>query len=170
MTEQERCPHCDGTTLVNGEVLGDQYTVVFSPRYARTFRSVAGVALASRAVACLSCGRVWTKLDPARLRDFIQTSTGEIGRQHLDEMERGPYRDLPPTTLARAIGEHIAELDALVRDGHTGKAVRRYREMRGVIWDQAVKDVGRWAELTRPEKLALFGWQPKKKESFDDLL
>lgn len=170
MTGSERCPRCNGTTLVNGEVHGDQHGIAFTPRHARPFWNPGGVAIERHARGCLTCGHLWLHVDPARLRRFIQDCTGEIGRQFLDELERGPYRDLPNTTLARRIGEHVAELDALIRDGAHGKAVRRYREMRGVIWDQAVKDVGGWAELTRPEKLALFGWLPKKKEPFDDLL
>ena len=170
MTEPERCPHCGGTTLVNGEVRGDQHGVAFMPRHARPFWNPGGVAIERDARACLTCGHLWLHVNPAELRRFIQDRTGEIGRQFLNEIERGPYRDLPATTLARQIAEHVAEIDSLVRDGFHGKAVRRYREMRGVIWDQAINDLRNWANLTRPEKLALFGWIPKKKEPFDDLL
>jgi len=108
-------------------------------------------------------------MEPTRLRRFLQVH--ELGRQYLDELERGPYRDLPDVDLAREIGDHVAELDAIARNSIAGKVVRRYRELRGVTWDQALKDASDWAELTRPEKLALFGWIPKKaKEFFDDLL
>jgi len=78
---------------------------------------------------------------------------------------------LPDTGVAREIAEKIAELDALVRTGKSG-AVGRYREMRGVIWDEAIKEMKSWAKLTREEKLALFGWKPKAnktKQEFDDL-
>jgi hypothetical protein len=172
MTEPERCPRCNETAVVAGTTYSQGGCVAgFVPHNARQFWGPGAVAVAERFQACLSCGHLWSHLAPAKLRQFLQNHTGEIGRQYLDEIERGPYRDLPDTELARMIGEHVAEIDALVRSGDTSKAVRRYRGLRGVIWDQAIKDVDAWANLTRPEKLALFGRIPKKaKAPFDDLL
>jgi hypothetical protein len=142
----------------------------FYPSMVWDHRPVAGAAVPAEARACLSCGHLWAHLEPSHLRRFIRDYTGELGRQYLDELERGPYRDLPDTDLAREIGDQIAELDAIARNGSAGKVVRRYREFRGVTWDQALKDVTKWSELKRPKKLALFGWIPKKeKEPFDDL-
>jgi hypothetical protein len=118
--------------------------------------------------ACVSCGLVWTALEPSALRDHIERHGREILRQELEEIEHGPYRGLPDTDLAREVADRIAELDALARSGKIG-LVGRYRELRGVTWDQAHKDVGGWADLTRGEKLALLGWTPKKKAVVDDL-
>lgn len=169
MSESECCPRCNVATVVNGQVGTPAAVIAFIPDHARPSRSLMGVAL--KHGACLSCGHVWTYLDPSELRRFIKTQTKEPGRRPLDEIDRGPYPDLPGTELSQEIGLKVAEIDALVRSGNFGKAVRRYRELRGVTWDQAIKDAGNWAELKRPAKLALFGWAPKKeKEPFDDLL
>jgi hypothetical protein len=118
--------------------------------------------------ACVSCGHVWTTLDPARLRGVIRSSGEEIARQELDEIDFGPHRGLPDTELAREIADKVAELDALCRSGKVGVA-GRYRELRGVTWDQALKETRDWVRLTREEKLALFGWETKKKVPIDDL-
>ncbi|ODU00831.1 MAG: hypothetical protein ABS79_02705 [Planctomycetes bacterium SCN 63-9] len=119
--------------------------------------------------ACLKCGLTWSYLSPTKLRHQIQKYGGELARQELDEIDRGIYRDLPDTCLAREIAEKIAEVDLVVRKGQFG-AVGRYRELRNVPWDQAIKEMQNWASLTRAEKLELFGWVSKKKkqESLDD--
>jgi hypothetical protein len=119
--------------------------------------------------ACLSCGLVWSAVDPDRLRFLIADHGLELARQHLDEIDHGPYRDLPASDAAREIGDRVAELDALARAGAHGPMVRRYRELCGVTWDQAHRDVKDWPRLTREAKLELFGWVPKtKKDEFDD--
>jgi hypothetical protein len=161
----ENCPRCNESPVLGGYVNG------FCPGFAWTRGTTVGAAITVEARTCLSCGLVWSFMEPSRLHRFLRDCTGELGRQYLDELERGRYRDLPDTDLAREIGDHIADLDAVARDSSAGKVVRRYRELRGVTWDQALRDGTKWAELSRPEKLALFGWIPKKaKEPFDDLL
>ena len=169
MTEPERCPRCNEATVVNGRVGANGRPVEPSSPITRSCSGPfgglrSGTAPASRAATSGLC------LNPSELRRFVKAYAKGPGRAALDEMDRGPYRDLPSNELSQEIGAHVAEIDALVRAGSIGKAVRRYRELRGVTWDQAIKDAGNWAELRRPAKLALFGWVPKKKESFDDLL
>ena len=88
-------------------------------------------------------------------------------RQHIEELDGGPFRDLPDTDVGHWIGAAISEIDALVRAGSSA-AVRRYRELRGVTWDQAIRETRDWSGLTRGEKLELFGWVPKKKPALDD--
>ena len=166
--EPVRCPHCGESKAVLGVVSdrqGPAFAHAFVPAPLRPLRMAEGVVLQS--YACASCGMVWSRLDPTQLRGFIEKHGDELARQHLDKMDRGPYRDLPDTSLAREIGDMVAEFDALAREGKG--IARRYREIRGVTWDQAIKVTGNWAGLTRAEKLALLGWEPKKKAIVDDL-
>lgn len=171
--EASRCPRCHQASVIHGRMVAQDSSPDegFVPRNVRLFRHVQVVPLAQRATyACVSCGHLWSAVDPAKLRQFIATWGEEIAKQELDEIDRGPYRDLPDISLAREIAENIAELDALVREGKPG-GVARYREMRGVIWDEAINAMRRWTKLTREEKLALFGWEPKAKTkaAADDL-
>jgi hypothetical protein len=140
----------------------------FAPRNCRPSWQAAALAVAGAFRACVSCGHVWNRVDPARLREHIASCGDELARQELDEIDRGIYRDLPDIAAAREIAEKVAAIDALIRAGKTG-AVGLYRELKGVTWDQALHETGRWARLTRDEKLALFGWLPKKKVRVDDL-
>lgn len=126
-------------------------------------------AIESGAFGCVTCGHAWTSLDPGKLRNAIVQSGDELARQRLDELERGPLRDLPDTEVAREIASKVARIDALVYSGRTG-AVALYRELAGVIWDEAISQMRRWSRLSRPEKLALFGWVEKVKCPPDDLL
>ena len=169
----EPCVHCGRSTVLPGDVTsgleggrGDR----FAPAHARYSRNRPGVPLRPGTFrACASCGHVWSSLDPRALRDFVAEYGDELLRQHLDELERGPFRDLPDTELARSIGARVAELDAPAWEGKPG-VIGRFREMTGLTWDEAIKLVSRWARLTREEKLALFGWRPKaKKGPIDDL-
>lgn len=164
----ERCPACNEAAVVHGEFPEGGYG--FVPHRARLFRGQRDVALSDlKARACVSCGHVWSSLDPAALRDFIRRYGDELGRQHLDEIMGGAHRDLPDTDFGRALAERVWRLDVLVRSGRHHQAVREYRDMRAVTWDQAHKDMIGWANLPRAEKLALFGWFPKKKGPIDEL-
>ncbi|AMV38305.1 hypothetical protein [Planctomyces sp. SH-PL62] len=165
--ETARCPSCRSESVLTVDVLtgeGDG-SLILRPRHCRAMGS--GVGIRSPFSTCVSCGFVWTAIDPAALRDFIQRSGEEIARQQLDEFDRGPFRDLPDTDLAREIGAAIADVDARYRE-RPSAAIRRYRELRGVTWDQAHHDTRNWRRLTREEKLELFGWSPKKKTVADD--
>jgi hypothetical protein len=169
--EPERCPGCGEPTVVIGHVIaGSECDVghTFAPRNCRPSWQAIGVAASAGFRACVSCGHVWNRVDPARLREYITSHGEELARQELDEIDYGIYRDLPDLAAAREVAEKVAAVDALVRRGRTG-GVGLYRELKGVTWDQALHETGRWARLSREEKLALFGWQPKKKVPVDDL-
>jgi hypothetical protein len=167
--ETDRCTACGEPTVVVGQISTWQegrVGHVFAPRNCRS--SWPGVPTAGGFRACVSCGHVWSWVDPSRLRSWIESQGEEIARQELDEIDHGPYRGLPDVAAVREVAEKIAEIDALARSGKTG-AAGRYRELRGVTWDQALKEASGWTRLTRREKLALFGWTPKKKVPVDDL-
>ena len=168
--EPVRCPRCGSPKAVLGEVSSghEYYPSLFVPRKCRQLRLAMGVGLAGAFHACGSCGLIWSAVAPRHLRAFVEEYGDEVARQQWDEFDRGPYRDLPDTDLGREIGAKVAEIDALERSGRPGVA-GRYRELRGVTWDQALQETRNWSHLTREEKLALFGWVAKKKASFDDL-
>ena len=159
------CPSCRGAAVI----VGHGSSRCFNPQVGRTPDVNPGVVLQAPLSACLSCGHVWSTLDPARLRRFIESAGNELARQQLDEFDRGPCRDLPDTEIGRAIGAKVAAVDAEARAGANG-AVRKYREVSGVTWDEALRVAGDWPRLTREEKLALFGWAPKRKtkKALDD--
>ncbi len=166
--ELDRCPACNEPGVARGQFLVDgNYGLDrggFALERACLFRFPPSVPLNAKPRACLSCGHVWSTIDPAKLRENIRLRGVEIDRQHLDEIDDGPFRDLPDTALARAMGKKVQEIDALVRNGRWIEAIRRYRDLQGVTWDQVHKDMNNWANMPREEKLALFGWVPQKKK------
>jgi hypothetical protein len=169
--EPERCPRCGEATVVGGSinVPGEGGGPgIFVPNESQAFASYVWVRTSGVYHACASCGHVWSSLDPAALRKFIQAHGKEVAKQQLDEFDHGPNRGLPDTELAHEIAERVAEIDALVRSGKPG-AIGRYRDLRGVTWDQAIKETREWRTMKRDEKLALLGWEPKQKEPIDNL-
>jgi hypothetical protein len=158
------CPACGKATVVTGNIVsgGEGNGLRFVPRNCRAWRLVSGVNLSHAFQACVSCGHSWTTLDPTKLHAFLEEYGAELAQQELEEFDGGRYRDLPDTDLAREVADHVAEIDALVRHGYG--AIRRYRELKSVTWDQAIKEAGGWANLKREEKLALFGWVAKKEK------
>jgi len=172
--ELERCPACHepclmyGRFLASKEYYGDGYGT-FALERSNLFQPPPSASFKTKPRACLSCGLVWSKVDPLKLRESVWKNGVEIDRQHLDEIDDGPFRDLPNTALARALGAKVQEIEALIRSGRRVEAIRRYRELRGVTWDQAHKDMSNWSNMPREEKLALFGWVPKKKGAIDEL-
>jgi hypothetical protein len=171
--ESERCPGCGRATVVAGSV---NFPVegharcgsTFVPRESPAYSSNVWVFTTGVYHACVSCGHLWSAVDAGALRRFIQVHGNELAKQQLDEFVHGPYRGLPDLAFARDIGDRVAEVDASMLSGKPG-AVGRYRDLKGVTWDQALKDMKNWRDLRREEKLALFGWEPKKKEPVDDL-
>ena len=119
--------------------------------------------------ACPACGLAWTEHDPARLRAAIRDHGGELGRQLLDEVDGGPLRDLPDTAAAREVAAWLAELDDLARVAAGGRVARRFHELTGTSWDEAIAATRHWHRLSRPEKLAHLGWEAKKAGPGDDL-
>ena len=165
------CPRCGLAGSINGTLNpGDGvYAPLFVPNHVNAFRKSPGVTLLRVDVsACVKCGLVWSELDAADLRELIQASGKPVARQHLDRILHGRDLDLPQTEAALDISAKIAEIDAIVMAGKTGEVTRRYRDITGVSWDQAIKDTRHWRDLGRVEKLALFGWAFKK-PSMDDL-
>jgi hypothetical protein len=144
------------------------YGAHFLPVHCRLSYVSPAVPPARGFAACLSCGHLWSVLDPAALLAYIERTGDELAQQQLDELARGPFRDLPDTELAREVGTKIAEVDAMARRGAPA-AARKYREVQGVTWDQALHDTKNWHKLSRQEKLELFGWTSKKKTPVDDL-
>ncbi len=132
------------------------------------WRALPGILFCGGPHVCVSCGHLWSSIDPQALRDYIQAHGSELLKQRIDESDHGPYRGLPDSELAHEIADKVAEIDALVQCGKPG-AAGRYRELRGVTWDQAIKETRNWRDLKRDEKLAFFGWEPKKKQPVDDL-
>lgn len=169
--EVERCPFCKEAAVIAGWIAETRSVAgEFVPERTRILRLSRGVALNSPVTrACASCGHVWSALNPAALRDFIRNCGDELGRQQLDEIINGPYRDLPDTDFARSVAEKVWRIDVLIRSGRFNVAVREYRDMKAVTWDQAHKDMNNWAIMRREDKLALFGWAPKKKGPVDEL-
>src|SRR5690606_12887522 len=131
--ELDRCPACNEPGVARGQFLVDgNYGLDrggCALERACPCRFPPSVRLQARARACVSCGHAWSTIDPAKLRENIQLRGVEIDRQHLDEIDDGPFRDLPDTALARALGKKVQEIDALVRNGRWIDAIRRYRDL-----------------------------------------
>jgi len=119
----------------------------------------AGVEL--RYACCLTCGHLWTHLPPRELRAAIKYGT-EVVKQHVETLVAGPYHDVPELPAAREAAEKAAEIDALFVVGKLPEATRRYRELTGCTWDQAVAAIRGWQDLKRLEKLAQLGWYTKE--------
>ena len=92
----------------------------------------------------------------------------KLGKQYLETIIKGPYRDLPDFPEARQAAEKVAEIDALVASGRDVDARRRYRDLTGTTWDHALASINGWRALDRPKKLAVFGWCPKDRGPGDE--
>ncbi len=160
MTE-DPCPRCRGTDVAVLDAAGPFSGPLYAGFVLRPRHCKGGAAPPLQFSACLACGLVWPTVDPEALRTAIRSQGDELARQRLDALDRGPFRDLPDSDAARDIAAAIAEIDALIYSRRN--PVRRYRELRGVTWDQAHADVKAWPGLTREQKLELFGWPPSKK-------
>lgn len=167
----ERCPRCNGETVVTGcpaSPDGSTYSPCFVPFHIKSRLWAAGVPLISSLGSCASCGFVWASLDPEQLRACIAKHGTETLKQRLEEIESGRYRGLPDVPEARVAADKVAEIDALILAGKSHAAIRRFRELAGVIWDEAIAIVPGWEDLERGRKLALFGWSPEEKPKKDD--
>ena len=123
-----------------------------------------GIPLSPGFHCCLSCGHAWTRLEPNQVQAFIGVNGNKLGQQHLDTILKGPHHDLPDDPAAREAAEKVAEIDALLVWTKDGEATRRYRELTGKTWDQALLDIRRWRRHDRATKLEFFGWPPPEKE------
>ena len=112
-------------------------------------------------LCCWSCGHVWGSLAPEELRVFIEDHGREVAKQHRDASEFGSDHGLPDRPEARRAAQGVSEIDALVLSGRKREARRRYRQLTGSTWYQALMAFRGWHDLERARKLALFGWSPK---------
>lgn len=165
--EVESCPNCASAKTLPGHLHsgggGGAFLtpLILTPVGAGIQRI--GVTVSSGFHCCLSCGRVWGRLNPDQVQAFIGTHGTKLGKQCLETLLKGPYHDLPDHPAAREAAEHVAEIDALMVAGQKGVATRRYRDLTGKTWDEAIADMLHWSARERAEKLALFGWCPKEK-------
>lgn len=175
MDQTPVCPRCGRPTVVGGHLIDGRQSTGSAPRFLPRQLQMKlftdqwwGVEVAPGFRGCVSCGLVWSGLDANRLHAFIAEHGSALDRQQLDEWDGGPMRGLPDTALAREVVAHVAEIDGLVRSAKEGEATRRYRELTGVTWDQAIAAIRTWRDLDRGDKLARFGWVTKK-PALDDL-
>ncbi|QEH36197.1 hypothetical protein OJF2_47570 [Aquisphaera giovannonii] len=164
--EAEHCPACGKTLSMLGvaRTLGEAAASQFVPNYVRSLRSWRdGVTLreGARFRCCLSCGHVWANLKPEELRAFIVAHGDELAKQALARGDAEAWYDLPDHPEARRAAEAVGEIDALFLAEKTAEAVRRFRELSGRTWDEAIEATRNWRAKRRAEKLALFGWQSK---------
>jgi hypothetical protein len=73
-----KCLKCGGTDITKGKIRRSSEEffsdIIFGPEKLR-FLTVAlqhGTKLEPESYACLNCGTVWSRTDPAALRDFIR--------------------------------------------------------------------------------------------------
>lgn len=164
----ERCPQCSGTqVLLNCAFKGQgDYGVRFVPTGVLTTPWDLGAFASSDFTGfrlCLSCGHLWSRLNPGRVRTLIATHGTKLGKQYLETVLNGPDHDLPDVPEARAAAEGVAQIDVLLIGHKTPEATRRLRELTGMTWDQAIAAVLGWSDYDRAKKLALLGWEPKEK-------
>jgi hypothetical protein len=168
--EAQSCPKCAGTSVMAGSVVNPSEVggpLCFVPPGCPVFRLQIGVAFAGPFHYCLSCGHLWTDLAPEKLRSFIERFGGKLARDNYDRLVSGPYRGLPDDPEAHEAADQVAEIDSLVLAGKDGEATRRYRDLTGATWDQAVNLIRGWHDLERARKLALCGWGPKDPPRFE---
>lgn len=159
-----RCPGCGGPKILPAQVLSGEGNAIFLyPAGASSVRWDLGVALSGGFHCCLNCGLVWNRLNPEQIQEFLGNHGTELGKQYLETVLKGPYHDLPDDPGARQAADRATEIDALLVSWRDGAATRRYREMTGKTWDQALNDIKHWRKYPRAMKLALFGWPPEEK-------
>jgi hypothetical protein len=156
-----RCQSCGKPTVVPGHLVGTEGSQVwgFVPALTRS-----QVMLRVAFHACVSCGHVWAKVEPAEVRNAIEKRGKELIKQHLETCVSGPYRDLPDVPEARSAAEGVAEIDYLILAGNQLDATRRFRQLSGCIWDEAIDLIRGWVGLERAHKLVLLGWRPQGKD------
>jgi hypothetical protein len=158
--EAERCPNCgDSKCFPVVARTSEGGYVTFAPMGTSAFP---GVSLAS-SLCCLTCGHVWARLDPDQVRSAIGVHGSKLAKQYLKLIVDGPYHDLPEDPAAREAADRVFEIDGFMILFKDRDATRRYRDLTGKTWDQAIADIKRWHQLDRAEKLALLGWCPKEK-------
>jgi hypothetical protein len=160
-----RCPACGRSKLIEGQVVSASETtsLVFVPPGARLIRWMSGVPLPNVFQYCLECGHLASRLAPEAVRTFLREYGTPLATEHLDALIAGPEHDVPDVPEARAAARGVAEINALIVDNRQPEATRRYRDLTGTTWDQAIDAIRHWRERTRPERLAMLGWMPVDK-------
>ncbi len=169
----EQCPLCKDSRIYPGSLVpnntdGDPnhpagFGVCFIPRHVNTQRLKYGVHLVNAAKACLSCGHIWTYVEPEKLRDFVRTYGNETAKQHYAELGFEPRRSTSLQNVPEDIRKKVLEIDSLALSLRTAEVTRRYRELAVCDWDTAVNVTRAWVNMTMSEKLAAFGWYGKQK-------
>lgn len=162
----ESCRRCGGSKLFAGSFRAQKADFMFVPVPPNQGFAAPGVGFREQPHACLDCGFVELAIDAPALRRVVLQHGDELARQHLAALDHGPCYVLPDTDLAREVAAKVAELDALARQGKP--VAGRYREWRGIPWDEAIRDTAGWRDLSRDAKLARFGWEPKKGPEGDE--
>jgi hypothetical protein len=168
--EAECCPNCRGSKILPGRVNSHAEVAPtwLVPAVANSIRWNIGIALSPAFHCCLSCGHVWTRLNPDQLRAFVGLNGTKLSKQYLEILDKGPYHDLPDLPAAREAADKVAELDALLIAVKDQEATRRFRELTGTTWDRAIAIVRKWRNYERETKLTLVGWHTKKKAESDE--
>jgi hypothetical protein len=92
-----RCPDCGSPVFEVGNLTKDgfwMYLLKFTPSWRRfaSFRCNKGVDVSPRFYSCPSCGLVWSRLDPERLRSYIErygTSEAKLALARVSKPARG---------------------------------------------------------------------------------
>jgi hypothetical protein len=138
------CPRCSASTVIAGSLGGWRgIKPRFVPLNTRLVHWDEGIALhVGELHCCSSCGLTWTSLEADKVRELVEAYGDDLA--------------VSPAACAALSG--VAEIDALAQ----AEATRRYRELTHATWDEAINAVRDWHLLNRAEKLARFGWHPKK--------
>jgi hypothetical protein len=153
-----RCPNCQASTVIPGQFWdGDFIASWLRP----TQTGASGLVLKDAFLCCWSCGHIWTSIDGAKLRAYIEEHGNELAREKLQPFASDPFYGVPDCPEARQAASGVAEIDALVFAGKVVEAIRRYRDLTHTKWGQAGDDVRKWHNLKRAKKLAMFGWHSK---------
>src|SRR4051794_1727324 len=90
--DDQRCPNCDATTVLPGRLpRAHRIPLCFEPTGMPWFRWSGRSPRCSEDVrACLACGLVWTHLDPAEFRAFIDKHGTDGMRLNLAPFQKTP--------------------------------------------------------------------------------
>ena len=168
--ETERCPSCSSSIVTQGSLraqAADGVSLCFIPPGIPSLVWNSGVKLPAGIRYCLSCGHLWSRVDPVKVLELLRGCGTELARQHYEALLQGPYHGLPEVPEAREAADSVAEIDKLIIHLKSPEATRRYRELTRTTWDQALAVVASWPNLERSQKLAPFGWAPQEKAKVD---
>jgi hypothetical protein len=126
--KSERCPNCTGTKVIQADVgtLAEgrvHHHFIFPGLPSLQWDS--SVGLPGEFHHCLSCGHLWSRLDPKKVVAYLRACGRELTRQYYEALLDGPYRDLPDFPEAREAADRVAEMDKLVIHGKSAEATRK---------------------------------------------